>query len=445
MSIRSLYKAMFILGISLLPFTPIIAEEPATQPTKEDALTRTMRFATNLYQQGKLDGEILVVKEGKTLLHLASNESLGILCHESDGPQYVIGNTSQQFLTAAILKALYDASPAFDDEDKIAEVKQKIKSPVSHFLPRQHAVWNGTMPDWADKVTLQQLLIHTSGLQDYEYSAKYEETQSSVIAGNNVFISRGKIIEYAIQQPPENEPGEEVEETLVNRLLAIEILEEVAQRTYDVYLEEQLLLPLELSSTAVLPQAKWESLKYHPSFARLAPIYAYDIDTKTLVHVPYGEDMVIFKGTGSLVSNATDLVKWSQALHKDKTVLPEALYEVMFSDDLCKNVGWGPFQGIIPAFGPIEKRESKLGLLISQHSEDAHDVCFIYIPEQDISIISLHNVAWQSHRQRAFDYKIASGGFFDNLSFLLSGLQYRYAKRGSIDLLDMYDKTLFTK
>jgi CubicO group peptidase (beta-lactamase class C family) len=103
-----------------------------------------------------------------------------ILYHESftyaDAPwsvgknsQYLIGSVTKQFTAAALLKSLYDRQislgSSHDTETLKKNIQNDLHKSVSFFLPQDHQIWNGHMPNWANSVTLHHLLTHTSGIK----------------------------------------------------------------------------------------------------------------------------------------------------------------------------------------------------------------------------------------------------------------------------------------
>jgi hypothetical protein len=95
------------------------------------------------------------------------------------------------------------------------------------------------------------------------------------------------------------------------------------------------------------------------------------------------EDISVAKGGGSIISTATDLLKWNQSLHQEKSILPEELYQLFITDNMDK-YGYGI--GV----------ENIDGKTVYDHGGGigTYQTLLLYMPEDEVSIILLSNIAY---------------------------------------------------
>src|SRR5881394_2601543 len=60
--------------------------------------------------------------------------------------QYNIASVTKQFTAASLLKALYDGNPSLE------ALKSALQRPLSAYLTPEDALWEGSMPEWAETV-----------------------------------------------------------------------------------------------------------------------------------------------------------------------------------------------------------------------------------------------------------------------------------------------------
>lgn len=348
-----------------------------------------------LQKKGLLDGEVLIAQGDNILLDLKSNEIRDL------EPQFMIGSVSKQFYAVALLKSLYDSSQASTEENKISDVKTKLHMPIATFLPAQASVWNGEMPSWAHTITLHQLLTHTSGLFNYSDSEGFEY--------NDQLDTRMKFFEYphsaadiialVAKTPLEFDPGSRFAYSNTGYMLIAEVIESLTKMPVSEYLNHTLFKPLGLASTTNPNTGRLNDLSKDPLCRRLVKEGRFDpIHNPKRVYNPlHHEDISVAKGAASIVSTANDLLKWNQALHKHKTVLPESLYQLLITENLD---GYAYGLGV---------QKNALGLTLGHSGViGAYRTHLLYAPNQDISIIVLSNISYDWHKTNQEIEKVAS-------------------------------------
>ena len=134
----------FVLALVALalPLQPLLAAQPLL-PAEETAIDAAVTKA--LKETGVPSAEVAVVRDGQIVLSRAWGKPSETLTQPDANLPYQIASNSKQFLAALLLLLEDDGKIDLDDR-------------VSKWLPE--------LPD-GNKVTVRQLLSHTSGLQDF--------------------------------------------------------------------------------------------------------------------------------------------------------------------------------------------------------------------------------------------------------------------------------------
>jgi CubicO group peptidase (beta-lactamase class C family) len=341
-----------------------------------------MHDIRQLHEEGLLDGECLVAKGSSPILHLRSADVEEVAAGVE--PQFMIGSVSKQFFAVALIKALYDGVAAGETEsEKIEQVKQLLQLPLSQFLPEEAPLWGGDMPDWAKEVTLHQLLSHTSGLPNYTAYGFLEKDASGKRPCESP-TSTQDILKMISKVPLEFAPGSEFSYSNTGYGIIAEVIGTITGMPAAEYLQLALFDPLEMTSTSNPVVGNELKLREsNPRCSHLVPEKMYDAPggSATLELPLFYEDISGVQGSGSVISTASDLLKWNEALHDKQMVLPKALYELAISENK------GGY-----AYG-ICRYESRVGLSLHHLGEVGKYVTKAhYFPEQKVSIIQLYYV-----------------------------------------------------
>ena len=185
--------------------------------------------------------------------------------------------------------------------------------------------------DTGSKVTVSQLLSHTSGIPSYTDDAKFFPDVS-----RNYYTVEDFVKKYC-SGDLQFEPGTKFHYDNSGYFLLGAILERVTGKTYEALLKENILLPLGMKDTG------------YDHYADVLPKRAsgYQQDFAEVENAPY-LDMSLPYAAGSLYSTVEDVYKWDQALCTDK-LLPNELKQKLFTPNLENyGFGWGI---LIPTLG----------------------------------------------------------------------------------------------
>jgi CubicO group peptidase (beta-lactamase class C family) len=212
---------------------------------------------------------------------------------------FQLGSIGKQFTAVAVMMLA--------DEHKL-----NLDDPVSKYLPEVAAGWN--------KVTLRLMLNHQAGIPQYTTPQR----QRLDLAHD---YSDAELIQLAISEPLDFEPGSDVSYSDVGYVLLGFVINRVAGEFYGDFLQRRIFKPLGMNHTRVI------------SDADIVPGRAsgYELrDDGSLRNQTPVSPALNRTADGSLYSTVLDLMKWDRALDGDG-VLPHAELERMWSVDAHRN------------------------------------------------------------------------------------------------------------
>jgi CubicO group peptidase (beta-lactamase class C family) len=231
---------------------------------------------------------VLVSRDGKVLL--AKGYGLAdVRLGSSIGPEtrFNIASISKPFTALAVLKLREAGRLSLDDS-------------LARYLPES--------PN-AARVTLRQLLTHTSGLPDF---VPFDQAMSG---------------------PLDFEPGDRLNYSNIGYSALGRVIEKVSGRSYEDYLRVAILDPLGLVATGV----------DHGDGAARAMGYGLDAAGRFVPIAP--QDRSLDPAAGGLVSTVGDLFRLDQALYGSELlpakVLSEAFAPVRLTDGRTGHYGFG--------------------------------------------------------------------------------------------------------
>lgn len=224
---------------------------------------------------------------------------------------YEIGSNTKQFTSAAIMRLVEQGRVKLDDD-------------LSKYVPQ--------FPLQGKKVSIHQLLNHTSGIHSYTSSPSWQKTWNDV-------LSPDAIIRFVAADTFDFAPGTAYRYSNTGYVLLGMVIEKASGQRYASYLDAQFFKPLGLQSTSYCP-----SRTTNPAFAlgySKAPNGTTRAQFMDLSH-PFS--------AGALCSTVGDFAKWQRALDAGKVVSP-ASYALMSTADTLDsgrrlNYGFGLLPGM---------------------------------------------------------------------------------------------------
>lgn len=261
---------------------------------------------------------------------------------------FEVGSITKQFTAAAIMRLV---------ERGLIDLEE----PITTYLP--------DYPTQGHSPSVEQLLRHTSGIQDFIVMPEFWE-----LAGD-LDRPRDELVDMFKKEPFVFAPGARWAYSNSNYTLLGLIIEAATGASYSDFLYDTFFAPLGLSSTRVC-----DSL---PGAGRAQ---GYALDSGVVDAAP-AENMAWALGDGAICSSVVDLATWQHALVTGQVVRPES-YERMISRATL-------LDGETPPYG------FGLSLLdLDGRAKVAHSGrmggfsgALAYYPEDDVTVAILTNLA----------------------------------------------------
>lgn len=267
-------------------------------PTLEQKLDQYLKASQEVRQ---FTGAVLIAQRGKILYAKA----YGMADIEKKQPntvdtKFLIGSITKQFTATAIMQLE-------------AKGKLRLDDPITKHL-------TDYPKETGDKITINELLTHTSGIPNFTDLPAYMPMRSTP-------TSPKEILKRFDEMPLEFVPGKQFSYSNSGYIVLGLIIEKVSGETYAAYLRTHIFEPLGMKNTgymdySVTPRA----IGYEPdSTGKLKR--AIQVDPS----VPYA--------AGALYSTVGDMFIWDQALYGDKVLSQDELQK-MWTPNL-ENYGYG--------------------------------------------------------------------------------------------------------
>lgn len=281
----------------------IVALITATNALAQENVKKIDALLNQYYEYGQFNGSILVADKGKVIYE----KGFGMANMEWAIPnqpdtKFRIGSVTKQFTATLILQLV--------DEGKI-----KLDGKLTDYLPDYRA-------DTGSKVTIHQLLNHTSGIPSYTSRPDFfpEHSRDAYTVAEFVKKFASGDLEF--------EPGTKFSYNNSGYSLLGAIIEKVTGKHYEAVLAERIFVPLGMMNSG------------YDHHATILPKRAagYEKRPDGYINAPY-LDMSLPYAAGSIYSTVGDLYKWDQSLYEDK-ILSAASKKLMFTPGLS-NYGYG--------------------------------------------------------------------------------------------------------
>jgi CubicO group peptidase (beta-lactamase class C family) len=266
---------------SALALLTFVAAPAAAQPlTAAEIAKIDQAVTTTLAETAVPSAEIAVVRDGQIVLNKAYGKANEGLPANTNLP-YQIASNSKQFTAMALL--------LLEDEGKLS-----LGDKVARYFPDVSG---------ADRITIRQLLSHTSGLQDFW-------PQDYSFAAMAKPVTPQAIVDRWAKKPLDYEPGEQWQYSNTGYVVAGMIAEKVSGEPLVKFLKRKIFDPLHM--TSVLDQDDAVGPKFPAGYGR------YALGPVRLVTPPASGWLY---AAGELSMTAEDLAKWDIA-RLDRSLVP---------------------------------------------------------------------------------------------------------------------------
>jgi CubicO group peptidase (beta-lactamase class C family) len=260
----------------------------ATHAEKIDALIRSY----NELQQ--FNGSALVAEKGRVILRKGYGmANMEWRIPNAPDTRFRIASNTKQFTSLLIMQLVSEGRVGLDDK-------------ITKYLPTYRK-------DTGDKITVRNLLTHTSGIPEYGNN-KPEWTEK----GRDPHSVADLVMEYAAGDL-EFEPGTQFRYTNSGYVLLGAIIEAVTSKAYEEVLQDRIFGPLGMKDSGY----------EHAETVIRNRAGGYRLTPDGYRNAPY-LDMSNLYAAGAIYSTVDDLFKWDRALYTDK-LLDEEHRKVMWT------------------------------------------------------------------------------------------------------------------
>jgi CubicO group peptidase (beta-lactamase class C family) len=274
----------------------------AVAQTKAPAeqIDELMRYC---HEHEMFNGVVMVKQDGKTIYEkawgLADLRDGRVLTTDT---AFYLASVSKQFTAMGVMLLVERGQLSFD-------------SKLSEFFPQ--------FPAYADGVTVQDLMTHTSGIPDH----------FGILPEVPDGLTNAQVLEVLTAVPElEFEPGSRYSYSNGGYVLLSMIIAKVATQPFPQFMKENIFAPLGMARTLVYDESRPEIVNRAVGFD------------------PYGgldDYTILTSGDGGIYSTVGDLSTWDDALYGNKLVSPETL-ELAFTPTSLNSgemsnygFGWG--------------------------------------------------------------------------------------------------------
>ena len=260
-------------------------------------------------KNGKFNGNLLIAK-GDSILYSNSfglaNRELNV--NNTDSTKFLIGSITKPFTAFGIL--------ILENEGKL-----KLNDKLSKYFPNFQS---------ADSITIEHLLTHTSGISDYKILPDWKEDSKSDLTTPLTTVYKMS------SQPLLFQPGSKFRYSNVGYILLGLIIEQVSDQSFASFIEEKIILPLELTNTGIINNKDL--------VANIADGYSSTPrEIKKAEYINYNQPF----SSGNMYSTAYDLWKFTTAVSEGKLLSLEKTKQI-FESGKYYGYGWGirNFEGL---------------------------------------------------------------------------------------------------
>jgi len=308
----------------------------------EEHLSRLEQAIEPSATSNRFMGAVLVAKDGKPLVDKGYGfANLEWQIPDSPTTKFRLGSLTKQFTAASIL--------LLEERDKL-----KIDDPVKRYLPDAPAAW--------DKITLVNLLTHTSGIPNFTDFPDYRASEATPATPEQL-IARFR------DKPLEFEPGDRWQYSNSGYVVLGYVIEKASGRHYADFLRQNIFEPLGMQDTG------------YDSSESIIPRRAqgYSPDEKGPRNAAY-IDMSIPFSAGALYSTTHDLLRWEEGLFGGKLLSPASLKKMIT-----------PFKENY-AFGVFVRDEQGHKVIEHGGGIEGFNTHLAYFPDDKITVVVLANL-----------------------------------------------------
>jgi D-alanyl-D-alanine carboxypeptidase len=364
-------KALMTLPLSLiLCFMTGCQEKEAALELEEikaqaevsapSTITSQLQVALDAWRESfEIPGAVLAIDapDLETLILVSGVSDFDAEVSLSPQDRFRIGSTTKTFVAAVVLQLAQEGL-------------LKLDNSISAYVP--------DFPD-AENITIRHLLSHRSGIFDFEFIPGLVE---KALQDPTKVWTWQEIIAAVVAQEPYFAPGAGYKYSSTNFTLLGVIVEAVTGNSLDYEMRRRLFEPLGLTNTFLAGSEEVPEGVIH-GYGTLPDGTNFDI-----ARLPNTAFDTATWATGSMVSNAGDLVRWAKALYGGKG---EVVDGKILDEMLTFEASFGPAPSVLYGLG-VFRYETLTGKALGHTGTwFGFSSRMMYFPDLDVTLVVLVN------------------------------------------------------
>jgi CubicO group peptidase (beta-lactamase class C family) len=298
------------------------------------------------HRSGTFDG-VVTVASGQTVPFIGAYGCADRVRGIRNSPEAIsdIGSVAKTFTAAAVLQMV--------DRQVL-----QLSSTVGSFFP--------DAPAQARAITIEQLLSHSSGLDNHHADSDFEA------------MDKSEAVRRILSMTQRAAPGESLAYSNAAYTLLAAIVEHVSGQSFQDHVYERLIEPLELRHTGFYGDPRLP-------VGRMSRGYGGDDEGQTTSEKGLSWALV---GAGGMVASMEDLLTWAQALKGGKLFSPAAR-ELVFRD---ANPRW-----LLGGFAKLDVDGEPI-VQIGGSTDYGYTALLQFVPHRDLVVVFLFNAHDKKYR-----------------------------------------------
>ncbi len=316
---------------------------------QNDSITQKLdEYLLAANKVNKFNGNVLIVQNEKILLQKTYGYK-NFAAHVLNDPNTIfqIGSVTKQFTATVILK--------LQEEGKLS-----VNDKLSAYFPQFK---------YANEITIENLLTHTSGM--YDYVADIDDEDSAITCHP---VDKQLLLDIVFKHDLYFKPGAEFRYCNSGYYLLGMIIEKVTAKSYEQNVHDIILTPLQMDHSLF-------DFK-HSADTNIATGYQTLNNSEQIEASAWRWDSTVSYAAGAIWSTTGDMYKWVQAI-ADKKILSADSWKAMFTPRVDK-YGYGVYVDSLFGKQTISHGGGIPGFI----------AYLCYYPGEDVAIILLNNRGW---------------------------------------------------
>lgn len=298
---KSVKIVICVIILVIIGITVYMERGLFTTKKQSPEVEKIQSYLSQQVDKKNFSGCVLVEKKGKILV----NEGYGMANYElnvsnNTKTKFNIGSITKTFTATAIMQLV--------EKNKIC-----LEDTIDKYV-REYP--NG------NKIKISQLLSHKSGIPDFTDFPEFMDTV-------RIYKTPQQLIDGFKNKPLEVEPGAKYKYSNSGYVLLAYIIEKVTNQTYEDYLNENILKPLEMNDTEIVDGKKLVQNKAS----------GYSISNKQVTNCDMFDSSFQFGGAG-IYSTVEDLYKWYKNINSVKILSKDSWNKMLTPNSDFYGYGW---------------------------------------------------------------------------------------------------------